>query len=37
MRKFPFALSQNLILESKSTLLNKDMDISKLVVYMHQV
>lgn len=37
MRKFAFGLSRDLILESKAALLNKDMDISRLVVYMQQV
>ena len=32
MSKFIFGLSHNLILESKVALLNKDMDISRLVV-----
>lgn len=37
IRKFAFGLSQDLILESKATLLIKDMDISRLVMYMQQV
>lgn len=36
MRKFASGLSRELIQESKVALL-KDMDISKLVVYTHQV
>lgn len=35
--KFVFGLSHDLILESKTALLNKDMDISRLVVYVQQV
>lgn len=34
MKKFAFGLSQDLILESKNALLNKDIDNSRLTVYM---
>lgn len=37
MRKFAFGLSRDFIVECKTALLNKDMDISRLVVYMQQV
>lgn len=37
IRKFTFGLSHELILESKTSLLNKDMDISRLMAYMQQV
>lgn len=37
IRKFAFDLSYELILESKVALLNKDMDISRLMVYVQQV
>lgn len=37
MRKFIFRLNQDLILESKTALLIKDMDILRLVVHMQQV
>ncbi|XP_047258376.1 uncharacterized protein LOC124890624 [Capsicum annuum] len=37
IRKFTFGLSHKLILESKDDLFNKDMDISRLVVYIPQV
>ena len=37
MMKFAFGLSSDLILESKPTLVNKVLEISRLVVYMQQV
>lgn len=37
MRKFPSGLSRDLLLECKATLLNCDMDISRIMVYMQQV
>jgi len=37
IKKFISNLSQYLILESKAALLNKDMDISRLLIYMQQV
>lgn len=35
MRKFSSGLSQNMLLEYQSALLNNDIIISKLVLYMH--
>lgn len=37
MRKFSWGLSRALVLECKGVMLNSDMDISRLVVYMQQV
>lgn len=37
MRKFPLGLSRELILDRKTSLLNKHIDNSILVVYMQQV
>lgn len=37
MKKFTSGLSRDLILENKTSLLIKDMDISRLVVHMQQV
>lgn len=37
MRKFEFDLSNDLVLKYKQAMLNNDMDISQLVVYMQQV
>lgn len=36
MRKFSFGLSLDLFFESKAALLNKELNISKLMVYMQQ-
>lgn len=37
MRKFSYGLNRDLILEGKTPLLIKDMDISRLSFHMHQV
>ena len=35
IRKFVLGLTQDLVLEFKAALLNNNMDISRLLVYMH--
>lgn len=37
MRKFASGFSHDMVLECKSSLLNKDLDISRMTVYMQQV
>lgn len=37
MRKFASGMSDDLVLEWKVSMLNKDMDFSRLSVHMHQV